>query len=423
MNFPLHKASNLTSKIIARICAATLLIGIMGACQANSKEQQSRIAHGTWRFALQMQNQELPFTAEFARHKDGPKLRIFNGSEVIELSNPYIKEDTLVYAFPVYNTSLLLIQDSPDLLSGKWIDLNKQNYSIPLVAEYNRDFRFTSTKSSTYVASQYKVRFENKNSKGSDAILLLDNDQGKLTGTFLTETGDYRFLQGNIMNGDINLSTFDGSHAWLFSATITGDSLTHGHFFSGLHGHTSWYAVADSAFQLRSPESISSIKSGFDKFEFALTDESGKQTTHEDYIDGKTVTIYHITGSWCPNCMDAAVALQEITQEIGTKYLRVVPIHFEMTDDFEIAKTRVNKMKLDLGLSEHFLFGGKANKESVQKKLPALTQLSSYPTLIFTNKAGDVVKVYTGFYGPGTGKYYEQFKTETKSLLSSMLSS
>jgi len=38
-------------------------------------------------------------------------------------------------------------------------------------------------------------------------------------GTFLTPVGDYRYLEGNIMNDKLYLSTFDGNHAFLFIAS------------------------------------------------------------------------------------------------------------------------------------------------------------------------------------------------------------
>lgn len=418
----MRKVSNSISNPYLLASTFGLLIGLLSGCEQTTQQNAARIEYGTWRFTLQMQNKELPFTGIFSEQDGTTVLRITNATEVVELRNPKVMGDSVIYDFPVYNASLLLIKDSPELISGKWIDSNKEDYSIPLIAEYNRDFRFTSTKSSTAVASQYKVRFQNKNSKGFDAILLLTNENGKLSGTFLTETGDFRYLEGNIMNGGIHLSTFDGSHAWLFSATINGDSLTNGHFFAGAHGHTPWIAVADSTFQLISPDSISDIKSGYAKFEFSLPDETGTLKTHDDFIDDNTVTIYQITGSWCPNCMDASITMHQIAQDLDPHKLKIVPIHFELTDDFEKAKARVNKMKRDLGLPSHFLFGGKANKQETEQQLPALSQLSSYPTLIFTDKTGTVVKVYTGFYGPGTGQYHEEFISETKALLASLLS-
>ncbi len=42
----------------------------------------------------------------------------------------------------------------------------------------------------------------------------------ELTGTFLTTTGDYRYLQGSVSGNKLYLSTFDGGHAFIFIARI-----------------------------------------------------------------------------------------------------------------------------------------------------------------------------------------------------------
>jgi hypothetical protein len=46
----------------------------------------------------------------------------------------------------------------------------------------------------------------------------------------------------------------------------------------------------------------------------------------------------------------------------------------------------------------------------VEKVLPELTKLMSYPTTIFIDKKGVVRKIHTGFSGPATEKFFEEFK-------------
>ena len=57
---------------------------------------------------------------------------------------------------------------------------------------------------------------------------------GRVTGTFLTETGDYRYLEGVVDGDSLKLSCFDGSHAFLFHAALDQDSFR-GRFWSGTH--------------------------------------------------------------------------------------------------------------------------------------------------------------------------------------------
>jgi hypothetical protein len=63
----------------------------------------------------------------------------------------------------------------------------------------------------------------------------LNKPANKVTGTFLTTTGDYRFLEGTVSGNQLYLSCFDGGHAFLFTAKIDDDkTLSDGKFFSGL---------------------------------------------------------------------------------------------------------------------------------------------------------------------------------------------
>ena len=46
----------------------------------------------------------------------------------------------------------------------------------------------------------------------------------------------------------------------------------------------------------------------------------------------------------------------------------------------------------------------------------------SYPTTIFIDKKGKVREIHTGFSGPGTGKYYDEFVTEFNQLMDKLIS-
>ena len=76
-----------------------------------------------------------------------------------------------------------------------------------------------------------------------------------LYGTFLTETGDYRYLMGNasIKNGDttMQLSCFDGSHAFVFTAKKNKNGTLSGDFYSGIHWHEPFTAKRNENFELR----------------------------------------------------------------------------------------------------------------------------------------------------------------------------
>ncbi|MEM7513538.1 MAG: TlpA family protein disulfide reductase, partial [Bacteroidota bacterium] len=67
------------------------------------------------------------------------------------------------------------------------------------------------------------------------------------------------------------------------------------------------------------------------------------------------------------------------------------------------------------------LIAGTSNKTEAAETLPMLNHIMSFPTSIFIDRKGRVRKIHTGFYGPGTGKYYDQFVEETDAFLTKLL--
>jgi hypothetical protein len=46
----------------------------------------------------------------------------------------------------------------------------------------------------------------------------------------------------------------------------------------------------------------------------------------------------------------------------------------------------------------------------------------AFPTTIFIDKKGQVRHIHTGFSGPGTGKYYDQYVEEFNRLIDKLVS-
>src|SRR5690606_41463863 len=53
--------------------------------------------------------------------------------------------------------------------------------------------------------------------------------------TFMTPTGDYRFLEGSAHDSTIRLSTFDGNYSYLFNGSLKNDGRIYGEFRSEEH--------------------------------------------------------------------------------------------------------------------------------------------------------------------------------------------
>ena len=67
------------------------------------------------------------------------------------------------------------------------------------------------------------------------------------------------------------------------------------------------------------------------------------------------------------------------------------------------------------------LLAGTNTDEATAKALPMLNKVMSYPTTIFIDKKGKVREIHTGFSGPGTGQFYEEYALEFNGLISKLV--
>jgi hypothetical protein len=123
----------------------------------------------------------------------------------------------------------------------------------------------------------------------------------------MTETGDFRFMEGNVTVDSLFLSAFDGSHAFLMKSRIVGDSM-YGVFLSGKHWKGTWNARCNESFDLPHPDSLTYIVDN-KPVEFTLNDLDGNTFTFPNSTFENKVTIIQIMGTWCPNWMKPAILM------------------------------------------------------------------------------------------------------------------
>ena len=384
-----------------------------------------KLTEGVWRGALNIGKDknilEVPFNFEVT---GDDKVIIYNGEERIEVTDISIDSNQISIKMPVFGSEFRLSKKN-DSLEGFWYNYNKKNYRIPFKAETNNKTRFpkNTTRTNFKLAKRWKVTFSPNTDNSYPAIGMFEsNNEGKVTGTFMTETGDYRYLEGIFDGQHLNLSCFDGAHAFLFRAEIQKDGKLSGDFWSGKHWHEKWEAIPDAHFQLTEMDKLTYLKEGYDKLSFSFPDSEGRMVSLSDeQFRGKAV-IVQITGSWCPNCMDETRFLVDMYNKYHEKGLEIVAIDYEKTDNIEVFKSSKQRMEEDLGLKYTMLFGGKAKKSEAIKTWPMLNHLMSYPTTIYIDRAGDVQKIHTGFSGPGTGAVYKEYVEKTTALIRTLVS-
>jgi thiol-disulfide isomerase/thioredoxin len=334
-------------------------------------------------------------------------MAIHNAEEEIVLDAPVFRNDSILVDFQTFDAGFRAAIRN-DSLIGEFVIHYADNYRLPFVAVAGQSFRFadpSSVASSSNFTGKYDVQFFNdKNSVPAMGIITQDGSVVK--GTFLTPTGDYRYLEGNVIGDTLWMSAFDGNHLFVFNAVKRGDTLR-GTQWLGRARNRPWLGVRNENAQPPSSESLTLLKDGYDRLSFSFPDTDSTLVSLEDpRFKGKVVVI-QILGSWCPNCLDETRFLVEWLKDNKEQGVEVIGLAYEQKADFDYASARVRRMIDKLGITYPVLIAGTSDTKKASETLPALNQVIGFPTTIFIDRSGKVAAIHTGFSGPGTGQYYE----------------
>jgi hypothetical protein len=120
--------------------------------------------------------------------------------------------------------------------------------------------------------------------------------------------------------------------------------------------------------------------------------------------------------------MDETRFLVPWYNENNNRGVEIIGLAYEYKDDFAYASNRVKKMIDKLNVPYDLVIAGTSDKEKASQTLPMLNKVVAFPTTIFIGKDGKVKKIHTGFSGPGTGIYYEQFQQHFNEIVNELLS-
>ncbi len=371
---------------------------------------------------------QLPFTFDIEyRGENDIIAKIHNGTETIVVEDIIIgrdrktAKDTILIDFPIYESSLKAIYQG-SVMAGNWIVHSKNDYQIPFKAYYGKNHRFTVNrkKPAMDLSGQWKVKF----SDGGDPYMAIGEFSQKgnhLTGTFITETGDYRFLEGTVQGKKMYLSCFDGSHAFLFEAKLNDDNTElRGRFKSGKHYTSFWEASKDPSFTLKNANTLTYLKEGYDKVDFSFKDTDGNLVSLSDKKYENRPKIIQIFGTWCPNCRDETEFLIDYLDKNPDPGFDIIALGFEKYKDEAKSINALRKYKEKFDMPYPLLHAGLSDKKEAAKSLPMLNAIISYPTMIFLGKDNQVKKIHTGFSGPATTQF-KAFKEEFASNIQNIL--
>jgi thiol-disulfide isomerase/thioredoxin len=250
-----------------------------------------------------------------------------------------------------------------------------------------------------------------------------DRVTSRVTGTFLTPTGDYRYLEGSYEHGLLRLSTFDGAHAFLFQARASSDGKLAGDFWQRDAYHATWTATRSDDAGATLPDGWKDvgIAEAQGHFRFRFPDLDGRLVASDEQRFRGKVVLVNIFGSWCPNCNDEAPLLAAWDRKYRAKGLEIVGLAFEFTGDAARDREMVRRFAQRYGIKYTLLLAGVSDKQKASAALPAITRVNAYPTSIFIGRDGRVRKIYSGFAGPGTGAHFDALKRELEKEIGALL--
>ncbi|MCW5516581.1 peroxiredoxin family protein [Muriicola sp. Z0-33] len=404
--------------MVKKIILVFVFIGFFG-CETVKKDQ---LKQGSWLAHLEvMDGEKLPFNFNLSKVDESFVMEVYNADEVITINDIEIKQDSIYIRMSVFE-GYIAGTYTQESVEGSYIKESLDRV-VPFKAAYGAAPRFTSAHPGTQdISGIWETEFIPDDDDPYIAKGIFTQNKQLVKGTFRTTTGDYRYLEGIVDGDSLKLSTFDGAHAFLFTARVT-DSTLNGAFYSGNHSKEIFTAVRNEDFELPDETTLTYLKDGYDTFEFSFPNEAGELISLGDPEFQGKATVVQIMGTWCPNCLDESKFLVDYLKKNNNPNLKVIALAFEYARTKEGAFKGIQRLKDRLGVEYPVLLAqyGTSNKSKANEKLPMLNHVLSYPTTIFIDKKGKVRKIHTGFNGPATGDKYLEFKLEFDTFIKELL--
>ena len=378
-------------------------------------QQHKPMKPGWWKATLQREDgNTIDFNVEADTSNGKISWSVRNAGERLPVTAIEQKGDSLIAQMPLFESAFYLQFKDENTLQGNWIKGTATNEQVmPVTFVHNQPNRYpiSGKRPNHFITGRWAVKFE----KDDAAVAEFVQSGEVLTGTFLTPTGDYRYLEGTVSNDTMRLSTFDGGHAYFFRALVKNDTvLTDGIYCSGPKNIDKWTAIKDSGAQIQQSLSAVYLKPGQERLNFQFPDLDSNMVSVNDPRFKNKVVIVQIMGSWCPNCMDETAFLSDYYQQNKQRGIEVIALAYEYSTDFRRSVKGLRKFQKRFNVQYPMLITGVRTLDTLrtEKTLPQITPIRMFPTTIFIGRDGKVKKIDNGFNGPGTGAHYEVFRKE-----------
>jgi len=388
---------------------------------------QNGLSRNYTAYLVRQDNNTVVFNMQVAKENGETVIYVINADEKIRVSPVTIVNDSVNFSMPVFESSFKAKRIANGNLQGIWIKGTSGDFQHwPFYAIPNQNFRFAKNQGSAKynISGKWDVTISRPDSTPRKAVAEFEQNGDNLTGSFITPTGDYRFLDGIVTGDSLKLSTFDGAHAYTFYAKInSAEKISGGVYLSGFNGKETWSAVKDQNVKEPVQEQPTKLKPGESKLNFTFNDLEGKPVSINDERFKNKVVIVQIMGSWCPNCMDETKFLSDFYNKNRSRGVEIVSLAYEYSTDIERSRKSLSKFQKLFNVQYPMLITGvtSADEQKTEKTLPQITPIRAFPTSIFLDRKGNVRDIHSVFYGPGTKQYFEEYKKVFSAIVEGLL--
>jgi thiol-disulfide isomerase/thioredoxin len=396
-----------------------LLFSILSSCN----KQAQTLTQGNWRGVFILPRNEIPFAFEVKEKSPGNlSVILINGTDRFELSGVAVQNDSVTIPIDLYS-AVFKARINGNSIQGRFIRLGTEKPDTGLIfkAEAGKLPRFATGGESPAVSLEgsWDMVF-GEGTDGKNYVGSFSQNEINVTGSVLTPSGDFRFLEGVVQGKSFALSAFGGSTPYLLKGEFSTDSTFTGDFITP-RSKIPFSGSRNPKAYLPDSYNVTQMKPGYTSLGFSFPNLDGQPVSLKDEKYKGKVVIVTILGSWCPNCLDENAFLAEWYKKNHKRGVEIIGLGFERKADFESGKKSLDALKTRLDIPYEILFAGKSGAENVNVALPELEGFAAFPTTIFIDKKGNVRKIHSGFSGPATGKFHEEFKAEFNALMDELL--
>ena len=363
---------------------------------------------GIWQLNIKLQDQSLPVLISINKAVNGIITgTLYNGGEELNLEGQMSKDGLFELDIAAHYAKLLG-KFTETNVSGSWVRTNKENYRLEfsgvktskksLFEAYEKDA------SPFNIAGKWKISLgPNKTGLG-----VFKQKGARVQGAILTETGDYRFLDGHIKENKLILYGFDGVFSFVLDVILSEDEFV-AQMYAGKSTHKKITGRRDENFHLADPYTLAK-KTSDKALKLKLTSIDGNVIGLDQGEYKGRAKIIQLFGSWCPNCHDETRFFVNWRKKNDEKLqdLKFLALSFEREKTKAAAIKNLKRAKNKLNIDYDIVLADFDKSVKASDILPIKGTIA-YPTTLYLNKKNEIIKIHSGFSGQATAQYFNEW--------------